>query len=300
LRPRYWIGLGVVLALVPLTRHNGLLVFWGVLPLLPFVFWKQRGKAALACMTALLIFGGVKLALFPLLDISARTRFFPVRAYSVRVGALVEADVPLKNGELEFIDSVKSLDDRWERARPREFSHVPSHFARRHFREYRALDRSLLERYPLYALRRVLEVGSYLVKPLPSGYANIGTGHLGIDSHPAYDNKELGLKRDPLLPSLTVPLEELMAWSRSRPYRWLLWRPTIHLYAVLLAFLLLGFRIRDIRYAVVYAPVVLNTVAIAVGATAQHARYQFPLTVATGTLLALSLLPLVTRPKRDG
>ncbi len=288
---RYWLALGVVLALIPLLRHNGLLIFTGVVSLLPFVFWRERRRALYACGMAILLFMGTKFVAFPLAGVATKPDQLSLRISTMHIGHLIQTDAPLADKEYKLLNGVRSLKNRWKRTSAREYTFAPSRFAIRHRSRYLRVGRDLMGRYPLHVLRRQLEVSSYLYRVDGPAWRHMGTGHLGISGHRRFDKAKLGLVRSPLLQSVTPVVEKGFGASKKKALKRFLWAPAWHLYLSIIGAVTLLYRKRNCRHLVIYAPVFLNTISVLIGATAQHARYQFPVTLAAGTLFALALVP---------
>ncbi|MCX7015374.1 MAG: hypothetical protein NTW86_22950 [Candidatus Sumerlaeota bacterium] len=283
-KARGWVLLGAALGVIPLYRHNGLIVLAGFLPALPLAFWPRRRMALLACVVALCLFVGVKKGLYPLLHVKPQT--IASHAVETRLAVLRNQDVPFAQEDLERLRRVGALPAEWvsapaasqPAAENAPASPLPGP-------EARSFILALARRYPLVLLRERFRTGMYLYwPPEPAGRP------MALAQRTIAPNNQ-GLAMRPLLPGLHDGLETLLDWTAKPQLVWLAWRPALDLWAVAAAMAILLWRMRDFRFLIVYLPVLLNTAGLFLVGLSQEQRYQFPLTFAAGFLACLALLP---------
>lgn len=288
-KPVYWALAGMLLGLIPLYRHNGLLILLGFIPLFPLGFWPMRWRVAGALVLALALYGGVKYGIYPRLKVvplQSLAGFGPTR----RILPLIHGDYPLTENEYEFLDRIQPFRGGWVYHPTMVCSSWMDQnfnlaFVKDHFVEYQRIDRSLMMRYPLLHLRAYLRTNSFLFWPPQHGNDLINCYALNI-----YDGNQDGLKTTPLINGPQPLVERLLGYTVHRYFNWFFWRPAIHLWIVLAAMVVLVRRTGRTRLLIAFMPAALNTLSLFLAAPSQDQRYQFPLTIATGFFCCLALL----------
>lgn len=286
-----WIILGLLLALIPLYRHNGLLVFLAMLLLLPCMFWSLRRYVILAIVVSIGFFVGTKYVLFPILDVKPRESI-AYRIHTMHTAIFVDQDVPFAQQEYEFLSNIRVMDRSWKLrpiGRGGPTAGINRTFALRNIDRYTEIYHSLLSRYPLVYLRHRVANLAYLYSiPQPRDHL-FQTAYLGITA-----NKS-GLEMKPILPGGHNALKGIIQRTTKRPYNWLFWRPALIVFATLVALGAVLVRTRDARLLSVYVPVFLNVLSIAMVSPWQHYRFMLPLTFISGVLVCLAFLPTTSR-----
>lgn len=293
----YWILLGVVLALVPLFRHNGLLILVGLLPLLFIFFWTARTRVVITALTCVVVFAGAKWGLYPMIKVKPIS---DPRAmiYTCRLAALVGQDAPFAQKEYEFLNKVRNYSDRWgySAVTPNLTVAYPAYhngFATANFKTYQRLYYGTMARYPLLFVRHYLKNTAYLYWPKRIAEDYGDPFAVGITRN------DYGLVSQPRLTAWNGLLTDWLNFTVDQKAGNFFWRPAIHLYLLLLAAWLLVRRTRDYRFLIVFAPVALNTLSLFMASLSQCVRYQLPLTLAISFLIGLLWIPPSEPPAED-
>ncbi|MEW6253080.1 MAG: DUF6020 family protein, partial [Planctomycetota bacterium] len=307
------LALGLIAAAVILYRHNGLPVAFGSLLLLLAVYWRMWRRLVLSLgLTAavwLAVCGSPSIGTHWSLFRAAHVKPPPLPGWLGLVlhhtAAHVHADTPLLDSERALLDALRPCGEwpydpycvNWlvydERLRSDRLSQ------RRH--EVAALAWKLDRRRPLVALRHLWNSSKLVWRiahpqdswiSLSLGYFD-GTRVVTVTDMPAA--AEFGLVADPQLPALGRRLAGWISASQHPDNLWFWWRPALYLYVAVAGALIAAARARDARYVLVIAPLVMNSLMIAVLAPAQDFRYQYPAYV-VGLLLGPFLLWAAPRP----
>jgi hypothetical protein len=288
-RWRLWCLVGLCLGLLPLFRHNGLLVLVAIPSLCAAFFPGFRRRALLAGGGGLLLWLLIAKGLFSVLPLEKEPSVGP-RLLLAHEAVLIDRDVPLSNDEYKFLASIRRLDDRWAYSKfridgtvePISFEWDPKKLLD-HTQAYTRHYINVMKRNPLLAAKYFFERGEYLY--IPWRASHMETYILGIDL-----NKNRLYNIQYFLDSPKFFTELLL--SSARPgFDTLFWRPALSLFACILATLLLLFRQRRALYLLPFSLVAINTFSLFITAIAQNARYQFPLTLAASLLIGMALLP---------
>ena len=292
----WWIALGATLGVIPLYRHNGLIVLVGLLPALPLVFWPRRGMALAACGVALYLFVFVKKGLYPILHVKPQT--MASQSVETKLAILHNQDVPFAQDDLERLRDAGALPEGWTFSPPASQPAAESAPAAAGGLDVayspalplpgpdaKSVIFALALKHPLVLLRERLLTNSYLYWPPEAIGRRMATVQKTIER-----NRER-LAMRPLLPQLQEYLDRRIDRTERPKWVWLFWRPALHLWAVAAALAILLWRVRDFRFLIVYLPVLLNTAGLFLIGPSPEQRYQFPLTFAAGFLVCLALLP---------
>jgi hypothetical protein len=285
-----WASLGAVLGLMGLFRYNGPHVLVVLLPLLGLVFLKRiRGWAVCVAIVVIMHFG-VTHALFSALRV-AQGEFGLQNLLTAHLSILVDRDVPMSDEEYTFLSNVRTLSDRWAYYESRgDSTTLPflncynSAWAGAHFGEYTRLYAKLVARNPVLASRYFWDRGSFLYLPWSTDVP-MEKSFLGVTPN------DQGLASMQFLVSLPGTLRGYLKWTESDGASWLFWRPAIPLYLVLAACAVLCVRARDVSWFIVYAPFLINTAILTLCGIGHNSRYQYPLTLSAGFLIALAFIP---------
>lgn len=286
---RYWYLIASLVTVLFLTRHNGLLIMVGLWPVVLLVCAKQRQAilpAAVITLAFLIVYRGV---ILPSLGLD-RPDYFRVESNTRNIAALLNQDVAMSQSEYAIIDKVRALDHRWRYLPvfPQAHWGLNRGYALEHLSEYNAVHDSLRARYPQIILRHRLRRISTILSPIPESFEyRMPFEFLSLE----YTANAAGIVADSIFPA-TERYARIMYTKSTHPaFSWFVWRPAIHLYLVLAALVFLLAKTRDLRWALPYVPVLVNTAGIILAAGPHH-RYQFPLTFATGFLVCLALIPM--------
>ncbi len=280
-----WIALGLLLAGLPLFRHNGILVTVLLVPCLLLAFRTQRPQIGKACLTALLVLLPVRGILFPLLGVAPNIRGWQPLIH--QTAALLHAGVRLTPEEEDLLNSFRSTADQWAYSpytvettlyRGERFDFET--LTRRQGEFLRFWWRNVLA-HPGTLLRHQKQVTSFLwnIVPPPDRHLRTVIGEIS--------ENDLGLATDSLFPAFRRLLDRVVIVTTHRQLPFILiWRPAIYLYAVIIGLVVLALRMRSPRFLVLGAPVLGNTLSLMVSVSSAELRYQYPLLLAVPFLLA--------------
>lgn len=285
-----WAGAGMFLGLAAVFRHNGPLVAAALLPLLLFYFPRNwRGWLAVT-VVVMFIYIGVTRVIYGAITIDRGDGGLHDLTTS-HLAILLERDVPLRGEEYAFLGQVRDLEDRWA-YHPRRVASTTLPFldcyhrgwAKEHGAPYFDLYKRVVLRNALNASLYFIERGEFLYVPWERN-AYMEKYFLGISQN------DMGLSGFTIFLELPGQLRTALDWTSGPRLSGLFWRPALPLFLVIAACITLCIRRRNITWSIVYLPVLINTATIALAAISQTARYQYPLTLASGFLIALAFLP---------
>jgi hypothetical protein len=294
-RWRVWLSLGLLLAALPLYRHNGLAVTALTCLWLFINFQPQRLLLGKAFMTLLLLLVLVKSALFPLLSVGPNLRVCLPLIH--QTAAFLHYDVDLTTPEKQLLNSFRPIGDRWSynpytaettlyRGERLDFEKVEASrgkFLRLWWRNART--------YPGILLRHQKQVTSFLWKIIPPPARHMRTVIREISEN------DLELATDSLFPALRRRLNRMVTITTHRQLPFiLLWRPAIFLYAVIIGLIVLCVRMRSLRFMILGAPVLGNTISLMLSVSSAELRYQYPLLLCAPFLLAATFVRRTTPP----
>jgi hypothetical protein len=281
--------LGVALVCVALFRHNGVLVSLGTIVIIGGVYrpyWKQ---ILIAFFIAASIYGVVRGPLYNVVGVRRVTDYLLYQVPVHQVAAVVAAGTPLTSEERSILDKLFPID-KWGKAYV--CSSIHSIYYAHDFNyplidsdsEYKAAFRrvwlSLLLRNPLAVIRHQLCAGAlvWLVPPLTYLY----TVEREIPQN------ELGLSTQSQWPAMRRLITKLLDWSERPEVIWLLWRPALYLYIILLLTAAVAYRMQEPRWLIFAVPAMLQSVSLLLVNVGQDFRYQFSIYLIS--LISLCLL----------
>jgi len=297
-----WLSLGLLLAAFPLYRHNGpvVTVITGLWLLL--IFWPQRLLLGKVFLTLVLFLVLVQGALFSLLSVGPNKRIYLPLIH--QTAAFLYYDAGLTPPEKELLNSFRSIRDKWnyspytaettlyrrERLDFEKLYASRGEFLRLWWRNARA--------HPGILLRHQKQVTSFLWNIIPPPARHMRTVIRKISEN------DLGLATNSCLPALRCWLDRMVTVTTHRRIPFiLLWRPAIFLYAVIIGLIVLCVRMRSLRFLILGAPVLGNTLSLMLSVNSAELRYQYPLLLAAPFLLAAAFMkrnaPAVGRDKEE-
>ena len=295
----YWIGLGVMLGFLPLLRHNGLVILFGIAPLLPILYWRWKIRAlVLATVLSLALFGTVKYGVYSALDVKGWDGL-NVYLYTVKSAILIDQDVPLAAAECDLLNQVRAIDgDRWafnsHTGNTTVNGKYNEEFALDNAPEYERLFNTLAVRYPLLLVQDHYERSHYVYMPgHPEGRTKHHNHYLNRPENP-YDIQQRGYRTESLFPGYAHVLGELIIVAQRGDC--MLLRPAVCLYLVLLSVLIVIVRQRAPQLLAPFLPALFSTLSVLMIPIASQIRYQFPLTLAAAFLVGLAFMPRTERP----
>lgn len=294
--PLYWIGLGVMLGLLPLLRHNGLVILLGIAPLLPILYWRWRIRAlVLATVLSLALFGTVKYGVYSALDVKG-WEGLNVYLYTVKSAILIDQDVPMAAADYELLNQVRTIDeDHWAFNSHTGNTTVNAKYkedvALEHAPEYQRLFNHLAARYPLLLVQDHYERSHYVYMPgHPEGRIKHRDHYLNRPENP-FHIQQRGYPTESLFPGYAHVLGELITVSQQGAC--VLLRPAVCLYLVLLSVLVVIARQRAPQLLAPFLPALFSTLSVLMIPIASQIRYQFPLTLAAAFLVGLAFMPRI-------
>lgn len=286
----FWVSVVALGAMALLFRHNGLPAVVGTFLALGLLRRAHYKTVALALMATFVIAAGTRAILGRTYTIKPFPKGMTLVGF---LGAHVAAGTPLAPEERALLETLHPLDDKWNY---RCFSNVYTIWDGRF--DMAALarhDKALLPLFIQLTRRNVSPVLSHVLCS-SSVLWKISQGGDLINGPPIWvepdgemgtiEQKERKLRTTPLVPALREPLLRWTLRSLRPDVAWLLWRPALTFYLLLLACAVACIRHRTWRLAAVALPVVLHTAALAALIPSPDVRYQYPV-----FLVALMFVP---------
>lgn len=302
-KPYSWATLAIVAALACLYRHNGPPPALGALALLVLASRKRWRRTAVALVLATVLMVAARGPLYQACQVSpGRTLTGGLWIIAHHFAAHLDAGTPMTASERDTIRQVRRdpwIYDPYQASTlmsPQYFDHSSAHAARK---EAFKLFCHLTWRNPRVTLRHVREQSSLvwrITKPPGSYYYNTA---LESRNEPRVQamSRGLGLDLTPKFPRLYRILTSFNDWTLVHLHA-VIWRTPLYLYLLLLGVLFAIVRTRDWRYVLVAAPVLINSVVLALVTTGQDFRYQLP-AYWTGLILGPYLLLVPGALRRD-
>jgi hypothetical protein len=281
--------LGVALICVALFRHNGPLVSLGTLAILGIVYRHWRRQIFLVFLVAAALYGAVRGPLYSIAGVRGIQNFVLYAVPVHQVAAVIAAGTSLTSEEQAILDKLFPLD-KWGSAYHCT-SINPIIWDSHDFKgwllsdnDYTAAFRhvwlSLILRNPLAVIQHQLCAGAlvWLVPPLTYLYT--------IERE--IPQNELGLSTQSQWPAMRRLITKLLDWSERPEVIWLLWRPALYLYIILLLTAVVAYRMQEPRWLIFAVPAMLQSVSLLLVNVGQDFRYQFSIYLIS--LISLCLL----------
>jgi len=283
-----WFSMGLIIATIPLYRHNGTLVAVLIWPWLLVVFRPVRVYIRKALVTALVVFGVIKFVLFPFLEVGPNIRRFVPLVH--QMAAFIDNDIPFTGEERQLLNSFRSLKDKWNY---NNYTVQTTMFREGRF-DFEKLSSNQGEFLGIWwrAARRNPGILWNHQKVVTAFLWNIvlpEKRHLKTIIYRITENDE-GLETESVLPPVRRWIMEITKYTHRRNLIWLVWRPPLYLYIAVLALGVFCLRMRSFKYLIMGAPVILNTISLLLSAPTSNFRYQYPLILTIPFLLAASSL----------
>lgn len=297
----YYFGLGLLLTLIPLYRHNGIFISYPVLLLMPF-FMKRTWRLAITFATYFIITMFIRSYLYPRIT----TDPYPLgyaNACIYNMAAFVFEDIPLAEEEYEFFSNMENMEEKWAYnyvSGGVGFSSFNLKYAHDHQPEIIRLMQSLMRRYPLvygvHHLRRTTYIyQAYVGQPTPFTLCSTYCDQIRNSILP----NKYNIHESSFFPRIKAKFQKLLLQLNAREYGWLFMRPAITLYVSLLALGWIILRNRNYRLLIVYAPPLINTFGLFALCVAQCARYLYPMTLTAGFLVGLATIKSCRKAEND-
>ncbi|QSQ25079.1 DUF2029 domain-containing protein [Pyxidicoccus parkwayensis] len=276
----FWAGLVALGTMTLLFRHNGPPAVAGAFLALAVLKRSHYKALAVAFVATFLLASGTRAALKRTYQIRPFVEGMTLVGF---LGAHVANGTPLEPGERALLEEIHPMDDKWHYWCA---SNVPTIWDGRfsmdalsiHSKELLPLLIRLTRRDPEPILSHVVCSSSVLWK------LSQGTDHLNGPTIWLRPDGEVGtiepnekvLRTEPVLPALGSTLLHWTVRTLEPDLSWLIWRPALPLYLLLLSCALACVRSRNWRFAWVSLPIVLHTVALGALIPSPDVRYQYP------------------------
>ena len=290
-RPRRlldWALLGLLLGIMPLYRHNGLAILAGMIVMLPLFFCHSWRHVLICLLLACGLYTGVKKVVYPyfkVLPLMNIEHWY----YATRITGLFYADAPMSEEEYKFLDNLRTLESKWPyNPLTTEVVFGPlfnNGFGRTNFQILHDMDHVFWLRYPLIYTRQYFRAMAYIWLPPQPGNDKMSPFCAGISSN------QYNIKLTPLLPRISEQLQQQLWSSNNRSLNWLIWRPAIHVYLMILAIVIMLWRTRNPRFLIIFFPVIGNLLSILLAGLSQDHRYVYPSALLSSFFLCLALIP---------
>lgn len=305
------IELAVAGAAAALFHHGGTIVVVGTFAVLAVAYRPAWRRLALSAALVGLAWVGVRGVLEPALDVS-KDHPGAAQIYLHHIAAhLAEGAVPT-DAEEDLLAEVLPTDWRYECANHNGVvqSRAPGRQARWHALRARSDElRSMAVRLFLddpmvdvrhkrcnselvWRIREEESAPTYKVAIESDSTRPVTEANLTTIARRA---RLLGVRREPVLDDLTVPLARLVLESTEPRFSWLFWRAPVAGLALLGAVAVAVARTGNRHLLLVPLPALLVTLVVLLAAPSQDFRYEFPVYL-TAALVAAPLATLGTRP----
>ncbi|WP_255208176.1 MULTISPECIES: hypothetical protein [unclassified Myxococcus] len=286
----FWVSMVVLGAMAMLFRHNGLPAVVGTFLALGLLRRERYKAVALALVATFVVASGTRWVLSQTYTIKPFAKGMTLVGF---LGAHVAAGTPLEPGERALLEELHPLDDKWNyRCFSNVFTIWDGRFdmdaLMRHNEALLPLLVRLTQRDAAPVLSHVLCSSSVLWK-LSQGSDHLNGPPIWMGPDGALgtiEPEERHLRTTSHLPALREPLLRWTVRTLRPDLAWLLWRPALPLYLLLLACAVACIRHRTWRLATVALPVILHTAALAALIPSPDVRYQYPV-----FLVALMFVP---------
>ncbi|MGA2619718.1 MAG: hypothetical protein ABSF26_19070 [Thermoguttaceae bacterium] len=304
-RKRHVLLLGLVAALVALYRYNGPPVALATLAILAFAYRGHWRQVAVAAALAVGIFFTVRGPLYQAVGVQPPEAGLAYQPFTFQIAAHLAYGTPTSPDEKQLLAHVHPLvNDRW----PYNPHHLGALWGSPQFSiagltehryEVARLCISLMLRRPQVSLLHMADSSDLIWRiRYPEG-SFAETLYVWLNGKtPGRLDPDMRLIRCPQSYSLTKPL-----WGRTPPglftspegrVGWLLWRPALLTYLLLLGAVIAALRSRNRRYLLVAMPVLVQSLLLAPICPTSCLRYQWSAYLA-GLLLSGFLLLGVPR-----
>jgi len=283
-RPLGALQWGLVVALAgfaSVLRHNGAPIVLGLMAALFLLLPKRQRWASVAVgVASVLIALGVRQAVIKNFPV---TRFTPEIALIGVLGSHVAHGTPMSDAERVILDDIHPVESKWAYSC---FSNVPTIWGsgdfdwaafRRHAPVMRALAVDLTLRDPRPTLSHIRCASSMIWEIFPRGAPLTG---IGFNVHP--DGSVSTIVKAAGVPPSAPPSEQLLKLAATgvqhslRPkLAWVIWRPALASWLLLLGCLAACLRSGNWRLMAVLLPLLVHTGALGLVITAPDVRYQY-------------------------
>ncbi len=297
-----WVLLGVTAALVALYRYNGIPVALAALAALPIFYrttWRQVLPAGLLLVFALWVVSGpltraLEVNTTGSQQVSSGMVIHPIAAH-------LYFGTPLTQEEQQMLSGIRPLNDFWSyhcySVNPTTFSPLFNHSVavknqRFLFQTFLRLARS----NPLLNLKHMACSSSavWRVIPAQNSYMYLHTYEWSRSGEPDYvAANDLDLTEQSFLPGLLTPLKEIVFASHPS----LIWRPAFYFYLGLFGAVVFAMRRRSWHFLLFFAPIVAQSVILALVTFAQDFRYQ--LVVYLVSFFSVGAIFVAPKPAKD-
>jgi hypothetical protein len=285
--------------LIALVRHNGPPVAFGTLLVLPF-FFRQHWKSLIGCLVVTVgVWWGVRGPLFNAMGVLPAASFLSLLPYLHHIDAHVYHGTPLTEPEWDLVQRLHPLDNRKWPYSPYSLDPIlysgslNGHALAQEREALRRLCIGLIARNPTTSLEHAKAVAALALsirQPPDSPYRMTG---FHVDNQRIYrvnpDERLKSTNHDWSLQEITRTPPPLMYAAMHDSVSWLVWRPALPMYLMIVATLFAVVRWRTVDPLLLAVPILIQTTVMALVCPSQEFRYQWPVFL-SGWLLTPYLL----------
>jgi len=267
-QPRSWVLLGITTALVALFRHNGPAMAFGALVLLLLAYSNYKRQLLLAFSLSVALWLVIIGPVYMLADVS---RLRPGLQFMVHhVAAHLNAGTPMNSEEIAFLNNLRPIGDRWQYNCVSLMPTFDYHFQRGvRFNwdflvanpiRFVKLFVALTARNPKVALEHLECQSAFVwnVKAPPPEQGTINVQDTGKIT--TIMNNKFGLALDSKLSGAVLQIVGKLV-QVAQPFERLMRSPALYLYFAIGAALLIAIRLKEWRYLLIVAPLVINSIS---------------------------------------
>jgi len=300
---KHAILLGLVSAVIPLLRHNGLPVVLIILPLLALIYRRAARQVVLALAVFAAAYLLVRGPLYRAVNVEQSSSDFLYGTLLGHINAHVKAGTPLLDDEIAYLNSagITSLDD-WRYNCCNILSTMQG------VQDWAPLQDDPTKLVTIFT--RTLQVNPHInlghTLCLDEVVFRLSQPHCEMFTHSLYSSRNRTgwivpndlVQQASQLPGLVEPVYRFDAWLANHPLLFtIIWRPALYLYLTVLLFALSAVRRRNWRWLLPALPGVLQSFFLLIVNNSQAFRYQYG--VYLFGLLSIFIYLLLMRNPQD-
>jgi len=278
---KHAVMLGLLGAIIPLLRHNGLPVVLIILPLLGILYHRAIRQVVLA----LVVFAGVYLMvigpLYNAVGVEKHSSNFLYGTLLGHINAHVKAGTPLLEDEIRYLESagIAPFED-WSYNCCNILSTMQG------VQNWEALDQDPIKLINLF-LRTLQENPRVNLKHLAcldEVVFRVSEPYCSMFTHSLYSRRNTTgwivpndlVQQASLLPALVQPVYRLDRWIYQHPLIFIIiWRPAFYLYLTVILFTLIAIRRQNWLWLLPALPGILQSLFLLIVNNSQAFRYQY-------------------------
>ena len=273
--------LGLVSAVIPLLRHNGLPVVLIILPLLALIYRRTVRQALLAAAVFAAAYLLVRGPLYRAVNVEEHSSNFLYGTLLGHINAHVKADTPLLEDEIRYLESAGiNIFEDWSYNCCNILSTMQG------VQNWEALNRdpSSLINVFLRTLTENPRVNLKHLACLDEVVFRVSEPYCRMFTHSLYSVRNTTgwiipndlVQQASLLPGLVQPVYRLDRWIIHQPLLFILtWRPAFYLYLTVILFTLVAVRRQNWLWLLPALPGILQSFFLLIVNNSQAFRYQY-------------------------